>query len=209
MNAKLSWMILGVVTLLGCDLRKESKATNQLPIVNAVDETLPKVVHPEFANWSRFPEKSFVVRKRVVSNSGGSVIVMTKLWLERKDENGVSVGSQVTVQRPDEPIVENGADIVSYPATYRLPKGMDEARFLQPSTKAKETGAEVIEIGMREFNTTIFEWEESNETGPMTVKLWQSDEIPGKIVRQELFTKSTATKSIEEVTELNLGNEPR
>ena len=78
--------------------------------------------------------------------------------------------------------------------------------ILPTSTKAKETGAEVIEIGMREFNTTIFEWEESNETGPMTVKLWRSDEIPGKILRQELFTKSTSTKSFEEVTELNLGN---
>ncbi len=206
MNTKLSWMILGVVMLNGCDLRNESKAMNQWPIVNAVDETLSKVAHPEFANWSRFPEKSFVVRKRVVSNSGGSVIVITKLWLERKDENAVSVGSQVTVQRSDQPDVENGADIVSYPATYRLPKGMDEARFLTPSNKAKETGAEIIEIGKLKFKTKIFEWEESNETGPMTVKLWRSDEMPGKIVRQELFTKSTSTKSIEEVTELNLGN---
>ena len=179
-----------------------------MPSVSAVEETFPKAIHPEYANWSRFPEKAFVIRKRLVSNSNGTVVVTTKMWLEKKDTDEVLVGSQVTVERPNESIVENDEDVVRYPATYKLPKGMDEARFLLPSAKAKETGTEVIKIGNREFKSKIFEWEENNETGPMTVKLWRSDDIPGKIVRQEFFTKSTETKSSEEVIEHNLESDP-
>ena len=204
MKTKSGWMILGIALCFGCDLVNEPKRSIQMPVVSKVDESLPKAVHPEYANWSRFPEKTFVVRKRLVSNSNGTVVVTTKMWLDKKNAEEVLVGSQVTVERPNEPIVENGEDIVRFPASYRVPKGMDEARFLMPSGKAKETGAEIITVGNHQFNSRIFEWEENNETGPMTVKLWQSDEIPGKIVRQELFTKSTETKSLEEVIEHNL-----
>ncbi len=208
MKTKSGWLFFGLGVCFGCDLVNEPKKTIQMPAVSAVDESLPKAIHPEYANWSQFPEKSFVKRKRLVSNANGTVVVTTKMWLEKKDADEVLVGSQVTVERPNEPTVENGDDIVRYPATYRVPKGMDEARFLLPSAKAKETGAEVIKIGNLDFNTKVFEWEESNETGPMTVKLWRSDEIPGKIVRQELFTKSTETKSSEEVIEHNLEKNP-
>lgn len=209
MKTKSGWMVFGLVLCFGCDLVNEPKRSIQMPVVSKLDESLPKAGHPEYANWSRFPEKTFVIRKRLVSNSNsnGTVIVTTKMWLEKKDAEEVLVGSQVTVERPNEPTVENGEDIVRYPATYRVPKGIDEARFLLPSAKAKETGAERIKIGNHEFNTKVFEWEESNETSPMTVKLWRSDEIPGKIVRQELFTKSTETKSSEEVIEHNLEKE--
>ena len=206
MNKRQRCFIVGCVVFFGCDVGTPSNATIQLPQLNAVDESLPNVTHPEYANWSQFAEKSFVVRKRVVSNAGGNVLVTTKSWLEKKDENGVSVGSRVTVERPNEPIVENDDDFVSYPPTYRLPKGMDPASFAQPSSKAKETGTEMIQIGERKIETKIFEWEERNETGPMSVKLWRSDDIPGKIVRQEMFTKSTDTKSVEEVTEFDSGS---
>ncbi len=203
MNTRSGCIILSCAAFFGCDAGKPSNATVQLPPLNAVDESLPRVTHPEYANWSQFTQKTHIVRKRVVSNASGNVSVTTKMWLEKKDATGVTVGSQVTVQRPDEPIVENDEDFVRYPATYPLPKGMVEASFNQPSSKAKETGSEVIQIGDKSINTKIFEWEERNETGPMTVKLWRSDEIPGKIVRQEMFTKSTETKSTEEVTEFH------
>ena len=191
--------------LVGCDFGKPPKKATQVTTV-ADDSDLPAVAHPEYVNWSQFPEKAFVIRKRVVSNAQGKVVVTTKMWLDKKTSEKILVGSQVTVERPDEPAVENGDDVVSYPATYRLPKGMDQSRFNLPSAKAKETGEEVVKIGELELKTKIFEWEESNETGPMTVKLWTCAEVPGKIVRQEMFTKSTQTKSSEEVIKLDLGN---
>lgn len=200
-------MVLGMTAIVGCGSSNASNSKIVLPIVQTADESLPSVAHPEFANWSQFEEKASVVRKRLVENANGTVVVTTKMWLDKKDENEVRVGSQVTVERPNEPAVENDVDIVRYPAKYRLPKGMDESRFYLPSAKAKETGTESVKVGENEIETKVFEWEENNESGPMTVKLWRSDKIPGKIVRQELFTKSSATKSTEEVIELRLSGD--
>jgi len=197
-------MLLGMMAIVGCGSSNDSNSKIVLPSVQTVDESLRSVAHPEFVNWSQFDEKATVVRKRFVENANGTVVVTTKMWLDKKDENEVRVGSQVTVERPNEPKLENDVDIVRYPATFRLPNGMDEARFYLPSAKAVETGTETIKIGENEFETKIFEWEESNETGPMTVRLWQSDKIPGKIVRQEMLTKSSSTKTKEDVIELQL-----
>ncbi len=197
-------MVLGLAAIVGCGSSNASNSKIVLPNVQAADESQPSVAHPEYVNWSQFEEKASIVRKRLVENANGTVLVTTKMWLEKKDENQVLVGSQVTVERPNEPKVENDADIVRYPAKYRLPKGMDEARFYLPSAKAKETGTESVKVVDTEIETKVFEWEENNESGPMTVKLWRSDKIPGKIVRQELFTKSSATKSTEDIIELRL-----
>ena len=139
MKTKSGWVILGLTVLLGCDAGNTSSGTIVLPPMSAVDESLPHVAHPEYVNWSQFQEKAFVVRKRLVTNNSGTVVVTTKSWLDKKDADRVSVGSQVTVERPNEPILENSENFVSYPATYRLPAGMDEARFALPSAKAKET----------------------------------------------------------------------
>lgn len=199
-------MILGLAAIVGCGSSNASNSKIVLPTVQTADESQPSVAHPEYVNWSQFEEKASIVRKRLVENANGTVVVTTKMWLDKKDENEVRVGSQVTVERPNEPAVENDVDIVRYPATYRLPKGMEESRFYLPSAKAKETGTESVKIGDDEFETKVFEWEENNESGPMTVKLWRSDKIPGKIVRQELLTKSSATKSTEEIIELRLSS---
>jgi hypothetical protein len=33
----------------------------------------------------------------------------------------------------------------------------------------------------------------------MTIKLWRSDEVPGRIVRQEMLIEASQTKTIEEL----------
>ena len=157
------------------------------------------MAHPEYANWSQFPAMAEVTRKRIVSNENGNVIVTTRMWLESKSDKEVNVGSQVTVERTGEPIEKNPSNVVSYPASFRLPKGMTEDQFTKPSSKAKEVGKEAITIGELIFDSTIYEWEENNEAGPMTVKLWRCDQMPGRIVRQKLFTLSSKTETNEEV----------
>ena len=200
------WISIGLATCIGCG--SENKPKILVPKTDQVSdiESQPKVAYPEFVNWSKFPEKSSVKRRKVVSNTSGEVVVTTRVWLQSKKEENVTVGSQITVQRPEMAIVENDEDFVQFPATYRLPKGMTEEQFYLPSGKAKETGSEKIKIGEREFNTKVYEWTESSEAGPSSVKLWRSDEIPGRFIRQEMITKGIETTSIEEVTEVELPN---
>ena len=172
-----------------------------------VDESQPMIAHPEYENWSRFPVKSFIVRKRLVTNANGEVTVITKMWLEGKTEKEVRIGSQVTVKRPDEAALNNPADFVSYPAEFRLPKGMEKERFYLPSLKAEKRDDETQTIGERQIRAEVYEWEEMNEAGPMTVKLWRSLEVPGKIIHQEMVTKSSNTKISEQVIEMDLSGE--
>lgn len=204
MKKKSLWIAVGLASCIGCGSENKVNVAAAPANQKTEAENLPKVAYPEFVNWSKFPENASVKRRKVVSNTHGEVIVTTKVWLKSKSAESVTVGSQITVQRPEMPIVKNDDDFVQFPATYRLPKGLTEDQFYLPSAKAKETGTEKIKVGEREFNATIFEWTESSEAGPSSVKLWRSDEMPGRFIRQELITKGIETTSLEEVTEVEI-----
>ncbi|MBM3964783.1 MAG: hypothetical protein FJ308_06905 [Planctomycetes bacterium] len=160
--------------------------------------------HPEYANWSRFPVGASVTRKRVVTNEFGEVQVTTKMWLEDKSKTEVAVGSQVSVVRSDNPPENNPPSSTTYPAQFSPPTGMKPELFLLPSGKAKLVGEEKVSIGEVEVTAEVYEWTENNEAGQMTVKLWRSEEIPGRIVRQEMLTESSSTRTIEQIGELDL-----
>ena len=159
--------------------------------------------HPEYANWSRFPVGASVTRQRVVTNEFGEVRVTTKMWLEDKSSEQVAVGSQVSVVRSDNPPENNPPGSTTYPAKFALPNGLKPDLFLLPSSKAKLVGEESVMIGDLEVKSEVFEWTENNEAGPMTVKLWRSEEVPGRIVRQEMLTESSSTKTIEQISEID------
>ncbi len=207
MKSKTFWIVLGL-TCFGCGSGDKPTAIVALTDRSAELESLPRVAYPEFVNWSKFPVESSVSRRKVVSNTSGEVVVTTKVWLHSKSKENVSVGSQITVKRPEMAIVENEADFVKFPATFRLPKGLTEEQFYMPSSKAKETGKEIVKVGDKEFEATVYEWTETSEAGPSSVKLWRSNDVPGRFLRQELITKGIETTSLEEVIEVNLGKEP-
>jgi hypothetical protein len=66
--------------------------------------------------------------------------------------------------------------------------------------KAKLSGEETRSACGREYQTELFTWDERNEAGPMTVKLWRTDDIPGRMLRQEINGRNH--ESIEEVVEI-------
>jgi hypothetical protein len=160
----------------------------------------PAVAHPEYANWNRFPVGTEVTRFRVVSNPTGEVQVTTVLTLSEKSEQHVDVASQVNVIRPGEPLQENPSETTRFSANFALPKGLTEEYFQLPSMKAKKTREESMDVHGKTVKAELFEWTESNETGPMTIKLWRSNEVPGRIVRQEMLIESSQTKTVEELT---------
>lgn len=167
---------------------------------------LPQVAHPEFANWNKFPVGTFVVRKKEVTNDFGTVRVTSTLRLLEKTGDKVVVESQVTVAHVGRPIVENPPQQVAYPATFPLPKGMRAEQFALPALKAQDSGEEVISACGRDFTARLFVWEERNESGPMTVKHWRSDQVPGRMLRQEI--RGHMHDSVEEVVEIYLASSP-
>lgn len=141
-----------------------------------------------------------VVRKKVVSGESESVQVITTLRLTEKSTAKVVVEQQITVERPGQAAQENPVLTVDFPATFPLPAGMRLEQFTLPSLKARPIGDEIHSTSGREFKAQVFTWDEVNETGPMTVKLWRSDDIPGRMLRQEISGRNH--RSIEEVVEI-------
>jgi hypothetical protein len=197
--------VAGLIFLTGCGsetgggIRSEATAPPG-SIAPAPTENLPLVAHPEYANWSRFPVGTAVVRKKEVSNESGTVRVTTTLRLSEMTAAKLVVESQVTVDRPGHPPEENPPLTVDFPATFSLPPGMRLEQFSLPSLKAKQVGEEIRAACGRDYKTQLFTWDEVNEAGPMTVKLWRSDDMPGRMLRQEI--KGHNHVSLEEVIEI-------
>jgi hypothetical protein len=199
------------VSHLGCDQaakRPILPAKQNSEAAASASEPRPKpitVAHPEYENWSRFPKGASITRSRTVTNEFGEVRVTTKMWLEDKNDREVSVGSQIHVVRSgDYPEEDNPPSFTKYPAAFQVPQGMTPEFFQKPSDKAKLVGKETVAIADREFEAELFEWTENNEAGPMKIKLWRSIDVPGRIVRQEMLTESSNTKTLEVISQLDL-----
>jgi hypothetical protein len=197
--------LFGVVCVTGCGSQSgaPSDSVSISPggdVAPASTENLPLVDHPEYASWSRFPVGSGVVRKKEVTNEFGVVRVTTTVRLTDKTAEKVVVQSQVTVDRPGNGLVENPPQEMSFPAKFRLPAGMKLEHFALPSLKAKQIGDETPHVCGRDYASKIFTWDERNETGPMTVRLWRSDDVPGRMLRQEI--NGHQHSSFEEVVEI-------
>jgi hypothetical protein len=198
------------VLLVGMMLLVSIGCTPQPPQISPVDATaskqpeLPQVPHPEYSHWSRFPIGTKVVRFKEASNEHGKVKVTTTITLADKNEKQVVVESQITVEREGMPAEVNPSFTAEYPATFPLPANLKLEQFTLPSLKAKESGEETQSVCGKEYSTKIYSWQEVNETGPMEVKVWRCDNVPGRTVREESLTISSQNKSLETVTEISI-----
>jgi len=194
-----------LILLAGCGGESPSDSTSTAPappghVAPAAASDLPLVAHPEYANWSSFPVGIVVVRKKEVSNQFGKVRVTTRLRLAEKTGEKVVVESQVTVDQPGSALVENPPQSMVYPATFRLPAGMQPEQFNLPALKAEEYGEETRTICGQQCDAKLFIWVERNEAGPMNVRHWRSDAIPGRMLRQEIWGHTQ--NSVEEIVEI-------
>lgn len=193
---------LSIAWLTGCSPSNKPITPKKQNVQHSrsIDDTPSlQLPHPEYVNWSRFNVGASVTRFRVVSNTNGHVEVTTKFTLTEKSDTHVLVTMQVNVQRPNEALEVNPEEQTRFPSEFALPDGMTAEYFELPSQKAKRVAQEELDVAGRKIQTEVFEWTESNETGPMQVKLWRSNDVPGRIVRQEMLIEASQTKTIEEI----------
>ena len=195
-------ILASLIFLVGCGSESGSHGSS-IPRGYAAPsstENLPLVSHPEYVAWSRFPVGMAVVRKKEVTNEFGVVRVTTTLRMAEKTTDHIVVESQVTVYRNADPPEENPPLKFDFPAKFRLPQGMQLEQFALPALKAEQVGEETRRVCDRECSTQLFAWEEVNKEATMAIKLWRSDDIPGRMVRQEV--KGPSHNSVEDVVEI-------
>lgn len=157
---------------------------------------------PDYRHWNQFPVGTTVVREKEVQSDSGTVRVTTTLRLVEKRRDQVVVESQVRVVRDGEVLPANPPQTLAYHARFPLPPGMQAAAFDLPALRARHIGQEVQQVGPQEFLAEKFTWQEVNENGPMEVVYWRHDQVPGRMLRQEIHGRNH--HSVEQVTQFRL-----
>lgn len=168
--------------LCGCD---QPATTYVPPKVN--QDHLPLVAHPEFSNWSRFPVGTTVIRQDTLAGKQKKFL-HTTLKLVEKSTAGVKLQSQSAIET-DGVRVDKDAMFVEYPALFRLPDGMVMEQFLIPAADAIKVGNEKWTLAAKDFQTEVYTFEDQSEAGPVDVRTWVSNEIPGRQAKKEIVDR--------------------
>jgi hypothetical protein len=159
----------------------------------------------EYANWKRFPVGTMVRRKAVTSAEGaaGTTTTVETLTLQRVTDSEVVVERQNTTERSDGSYrAVNPPELRKFPRRFAIPNGMTADDFTKPARSAKPAGEETLTVLGKPYKTTLYTWQDSTEAGPMAVKLWLSDELPGRVAKQTMTVEKLKSTTVEEVIEL-------
>jgi hypothetical protein len=191
-------------TFGGCSSSSSTAGSAQDTIAKHNSDERPWVDSPDFLHWNQFPTGTKVVRVREVINSAGKVTVTTTLTIASKSASKIVVDQQITVLRPENggEKIENPSQPLEYVARFRLPKNVPIESFSLPSMTAKRLACEKFSVLGQEFNAEVFEWQDATESGPMEVKLWRSELVPGRILKEESRVVRENVSSTELLTKI-------
>lgn len=72
----------------------------------------------------------------------------------------------------------------------------------KPRRDAEHMGTESIVVLGTAHEAEVWSWVDTVEAGPMSVKVWRCDQIPGRIVREETAVKDRFGKSVTTVMQV-------
>lgn len=197
-------LVLGFALLtLGCG--RDVPQTTTAPAGEPAKPLGPPVLNREFANWSRFPIGTTVKTKSVTQKGDLHVTSVETLRLIEKSDYEIVVERQNTTERNDGSHgAVNPPERRKYHKSFSLPAGMSESDFAKPALKAKSAANETIEILGKKYNAEVFTWTDQTESGPLEIKLWRSDEMPGRLLKQTITLGKGDKTTNESVIELML-----
>jgi hypothetical protein len=195
--------------LTGCssdDTPPAGKSQGRPPALGPAEPVVvgPTATHPEYANWSRFKVGTQVKRKETLTSDQGDVVTLRSYKLVERTDDQIVLELQFHVTRNDGLVINNPPSKNVIKKQFQVPAGMTIEQFAKPDLNAKEVGeGKNIVLGAT-YNTKVFAWKNGTETGDMHIKAWFSDEIPGRIVRQEIKLPGKSGTAIDEVTDVTV-----
>lgn len=202
----LSVLLLASLSV-GCGGPASTPTAATVPSVPDTDDTAPQVLFYDldYANWSRFPVGTQVKRKSVTSSpkATASTTSVETLTLKEVTDGAVVVVRQNTTQRSDGSYhVVNPPEERKYPRSFAIPSGMTAEDFSKPSRGARKDGEETGTVAGTSYRAVVYTWEDQTESGKMSVRVWLSDDIPGRIVKQEMKVPALENTTSDEVIEV-------
>src|SRR5262249_55661852 len=147
----------------------------------------PTFENLDYANWKTF-QVGTVVKRRSATRIGANETVSVETFkLLEVNDHEVVIERQNTTERSDGSYKKvNPPERRTYPKSFKIPSGMTAEDFQKPALAAKETGVETVMVCGKPVRAKVFEWTDRVESGVMPITVWLSDEVPGRIVRQEM-----------------------
>ena len=165
----------------------------------------PTIAHPDYANWSRFPIGTTVIHRSVTERGQAQTISTETFRLSELNDGELVVERQNTTERNDGSYrAVNPPEPRRYKKAFSLPAGMTEDDFKKPSLNAKRTGEDTIDVLGTKYKTHVYQWKEHSEVGDMNVTVWYSDEMPGRLVKQQIVIPSTETTTTDTLIEVTI-----
>ena len=193
---------------LGCGNGKPSREMPQgFPAERPSTDNLPTAENLNYRNWARFPVNTTVTWVKKSTNEKDWVKETTVRKLVEKTADRVVVEWQVTVERPNYETKANPPNRTEFPATFRVPPGLTAEQLQAPSLKAKKTSEDLITVLDKTYQAEVFTWQDGTESGPMEIKAWYVDAIPGRIARQTMKVGQKDFEAMEEITAISIPRE--
>jgi hypothetical protein len=163
------------------------------------------VDNPEFLAWASSKKGTSVVYRTIVKDAKNSTEVLSRVTLIEvgRDKLVLETSGLVKSKAEDFKTAAQNRDV---PRQVPLPKELTRDDYLlgkPPGTKAE--GTEVLKIGGKEIKTRWYEYAADVAGTRTEAKLWLSDSVPGRMVRNEMKTtgrlKSTIQTELVEIKE--------
>jgi len=205
------WFVVGipcVCIMASCSGQPEkgTQGADKKAVVESPPRPLlPPIPNPEYVNWSQFKPGTVVTRKAVTISGGITVHGFEKSTLIELNPESMVVERQKTTERMD-----TGEKKVNEPARrtvmaqFSPPESIKPEKFALPSLAAKFVRDEAVEILGKKYQAKVYEWSESTDSEPLFITVWFSDEVPGRILKQNITVKSNSLSTTDEIISIDL-----
>jgi hypothetical protein len=197
--------IIALTTTLGCQSRS---APPQNPVAapavaaQAADDR-PTFENLDYANWKTFKVGTTITRRTETRIGANATISVDTYKLLDVNDRELVVERQNTTERTDGSYKKvNLPEKRTYAKSFKIPRGMKAEDFERPNPTAKEAGEETLTVCGKAITAKVYKWTDRVESGPMAVTVWVSDEVPGRIVKQEMKVAAIKSETVEIITEM-------
>jgi hypothetical protein len=150
--------------------------------------------NPEFLSWAKYGIGTQVTYENTTESQGTTQQSVLTYTLTEKNDDSITyqIQAKTTIDGQDTEIPTEQQSVSS-----KIPSNIPTRPSQIPGVKIIEEKEEAVSVGDRTLNTSVTKFETQGGEEPHTFSsittLWESDEVPGRVVRMESITNTDET----------------
>jgi hypothetical protein len=198
--AVLGSFVLGVWCAVAMAQTQNASVPTMVPSTGAATVPVePMVDNPHYLAWSKFKPGTRVDLDMNIAVGGQKMVTNVAMTLSDVSAEKAVVDSIAKITVPGFPAAGVREEKQTRTFAAKVPQSEAERAFLPPNAigQSKETGAETISAGGKEYRCTIREFDGTIQGQPAKGTMWRNDQIPGGLVKMEASGSPNMTVTME------------